>query len=115
MFSLHNDAISAHKEAGPSCICSGCSACRGCSFRAKPLPSSVLTLIVATGVDGRVLGGGAAVRGMFFSTMPAVSPTFTRMGSVSIVIASVALGHSAVHNEEPTAFELPIVEQAHLH
>jgi hypothetical protein len=52
---------------------------------------------------------------MFFSTMPAVSPTFARVGSVSVVVASVALGHSAVLNEELTVFELPVVEQALLH
>ncbi len=75
----------------------------------------MLALAVAAGVGGGVLGGGAAVGGMFFSTMPAVSPTFALVGSVSIVVASVALGHSAVLNEELAVFELPIVEQALLH
>ncbi len=75
----------------------------------------MLTLAVAAGVGGRILRGGAAVGGMFFSTMPAVSLTFVRMGSVSVVVASVVLGHSAVLNEELTVFELPVVEQALLH
>ncbi len=74
----------------------------------------MLTLAVSAGVSGRVLRGGAAVR-VFFSTMLAVSPTFPRMGSVSVVVASVAMGHSAVLNEELTVFELPVVEQALLH
>ncbi len=75
----------------------------------------MLALPVAAGVGGRVLESGAAVGGMFFSTMPAVSPTFARMGSVSVVVASVALGRSAVLNEDLTIFELPIMEQALLH
>jgi hypothetical protein len=75
----------------------------------------VLTLAVAAGVGGGVLRSGAAVGGMFFGTMPAVSPAFARMGSVSVVVAFVALGHSAVLNEELTVFELPVVEQALLH
>ncbi len=75
----------------------------------------MLALAVAAGVGGVVLGGGAVVGGMFLSTMLAVSATFARMGSVSVVVASVALGHSAVLNEELTVFELPIVEQALLH
>jgi hypothetical protein len=52
---------------------------------------------------------------MFFSTMPAVSPTFARVGSVSITVASEALGQGAVLNEELTVLKLPIVEQALLH
>ncbi len=52
---------------------------------------------------------------MFFSEMPAVSPTFARMGSVSVVVASVALGHSAVLNEELTVSKLPVIEHALLH
>ncbi len=72
----------------------------------------MLTLAVAAVVDGGVHSGEAAVGGMFFRTMPAVSLTFARVGSVSVVLASVALGQSAVLNEELTVFELPIVEQA---
>jgi hypothetical protein len=72
----------------------------------------VFALAVTAGVGGRILRGGAAVGGMFFSTMPAVSLTFARMGSVSVVVASAALGHSAVLNEELTVIELPVVEQA---
>ncbi len=75
----------------------------------------MLALADGAGVGGGVLGGGAAVRGIFFSTMPAVFPTFASMGSVTVVVASVALGHSAVLNEELTVFELPIMEQALLH
>jgi hypothetical protein len=75
----------------------------------------VLALAVAAGVNGRVLTGEAAAGGMFFSTIPAASHTFVRMGSVSIVVASVALGHSAVINDELTVFMLSIVEQALLH
>jgi hypothetical protein len=52
---------------------------------------------------------------MSFSTVPTVSLTFAHMDSVSVVVASVALGHSAVLNEELTVFELPVVEQALLH
>jgi hypothetical protein len=37
------------------------------------------------------------------------------MGSVSIVVAFVALGHSAVLNEELIVFELLIVEQVLRH
>jgi hypothetical protein len=66
-------------------------------------------------VDGKVFVGGAAVRGMFLSTMLAVSPTFAHVGSVSITVASVALGQSAVFIIELTVFELPVVGQAVLH
>ncbi len=66
-------------------------------------------------MGGRVFVGGAAVGGMFFGTMPAVSPTFACVGSVSIPVASEALGQSAVLNEELTLLKLPIVEQALLH
>ncbi len=52
---------------------------------------------------------------MFVSTMSAVSPTFARVGSVSVTISFVALGHGAVLNEELTVSELPVVEQALLH
>jgi hypothetical protein len=62
-----------------------------------------------------VLVSGAAVRIMFLSTMPAVSPTVARVGSVSITVLSVALSQGAVLNEEHTVFELPVVEQALLH
>jgi hypothetical protein len=75
----------------------------------------VLALAVAAGVSGRVIVGRAAIRSMFFSTMPAVSPTFARVGSVSVTVTSVALGHGAVLNEELTVFELPVMEQALLH
>ncbi len=75
----------------------------------------MLTLAVAAGVSGGVLGGGAAVGGMFFSTMPTVSPTFARVGSVSVMVTSVALGQGAVLYEQLTVSELPIVEQALLH
>ncbi len=75
----------------------------------------MLALAVAARVDGRVLIGGAAVKGMFLSTMPAVFPMFARKGSVSLMVASVALGHGTVLNEELTVFELPVVEQALLH
>ncbi len=47
--------------------------------------------------------------------MPAVFPTFACLSSVSVVVASIALGHSAVLNEVLTVFELPVVEQAFLH
>ncbi len=47
--------------------------------------------------------------------MTAVSPTFEHLGSVFVVVASVALGHSAVTNEEVTVFEHPILEEALLH
>ncbi len=75
----------------------------------------MLALAVAAGVSGRVIVGRAAIRSMFFSTMPAVSPTFARVGSVFVTVTSVALGHGAVLNEELTVFELPIMEQALLH
>ncbi len=72
-------------------------------------------LAVAAGVGGGVLGGRAAVGGLFFSTMPAVSPTVARMGNVFVVVASVAFGHSVILNKELIVFELPIMEQALLH
>ncbi len=58
----------------------------------------MLALAVQARVSGKVLRGGAAVGGMFFSTMPAGSPIFACMGSVSVVIASLPLGHNAVLN-----------------
>ncbi len=75
----------------------------------------MLALAAAAGVGGRILRGRAAVRGMFFSEMPAVSLTFARMSSLSVVVASVALGHSAVLNEELTVSKLPVIEHALLH
>ncbi len=75
----------------------------------------MLALAVAAEVGGGVFRGGASIGGMFFSKMLAVSPTFARVGSVSVIVTSVALGHGAVLNEELTVFELPIVEQALLH
>ncbi len=75
----------------------------------------MLALVVAAGVSGRVIVGRAAVRSMFFSTMPAVSPTFARVGRVSVTVTSVTLGHGAVINEELTVFELTVMEQALLH
>ncbi len=73
------------------------------------------TLAVAAGVGRWALGSGAAVGGMFFSTMLAVSLTFACLCSVSIMVASVALCHGAVLNKELTVFELPVMEQAFLH
>jgi hypothetical protein len=75
----------------------------------------VLALAIAAGVGGRVFRSGAAVVGMFFSTMPTVFPTFARLCSVSIIVALVALGQGTVLNTELTVFELPIMEQALLH
>ncbi len=75
----------------------------------------MLALAVAAGVSGKVFVGGAAVRSMFFSTMPAVSPTFACVSSVFVTVTLVALGHGAVLNEVLTVFELPVVEQALLH
>ncbi len=75
----------------------------------------MLALAVAAGVSGRDFVGGAAVRSMFFSTMPAVSPTSARAGGLSLTVTLVALGHGAVLNEELTVFELPVMEQALLH
>ncbi len=67
-------------------------------------------LALAAGVSGRVYVGGAAVRSMFFSTMPAVSTTSARVGSVSVTVTSVALGHGAVLNDELTVLKLPVME-----
>ncbi len=75
----------------------------------------MLTLPVAEGVSGGILGGKRAVRGMFFSTLPAVSSTIARVGSVSVTVTLVTLGQSAVINEELTVFELPVMEEALLH
>jgi hypothetical protein len=52
---------------------------------------------------------------MFISTMPAVSPTFALVSSVSISVASVVFIHNAILNEDLTVFELPVIEQALLH
>ncbi len=59
-------------------------------------------------MGGRVFVGGAAVGGMFLCTMPAVSPTFARVGSASMTVATVALGQGAVLNEELTVFKFPL-------
>jgi hypothetical protein len=75
----------------------------------------VLALAVAAEVGGGVLGGRAAVGGMFFSTMPAVSPTFARVCSVSVTVTLVALSHSAVLYKKFTVFDLPVMEQALLY
>ncbi len=72
----------------------------------------MVALAVTAGVSSGILRGGEAVSSMFFSTMLAVSPTFARVSCMSIVVASVASGHSAVFNEELIVFELPVVEQA---
>jgi hypothetical protein len=72
----------------------------------------VLTLAFAAGVSGGVHGGETAVGGMFFSTMPAVSPTIARVGSLSVIVTLVALGPCEVLNEELTVFELLVMEQA---
>ncbi len=66
-------------------------------------------------MSGRVFVGGAAVGSMFFSTMRAVSPTFACVGSVSVMVTTVALGHSAILNEELKVFRLSVMEQALLH
>ncbi len=52
----------------------------------------MLALAVAARVGGKVLRGGAAVEGMFFIRMSAVSTTLARVGSVSVVVTLVALG-----------------------
>ncbi len=75
----------------------------------------MLALAVAVEGCGRVLRGRAAVRGVFFSTMPAVSPSFAHLGSMSVMVASIALGQGAVLNEELTVLELPVMKQALLH
>ncbi len=75
----------------------------------------MLAHAVAAGIGSRVFVGGAAVGGMFFSTIPTVSATFARVCSVSVTVESVALSHGAVLNEELTILELPNVEQTLLH
>ncbi len=75
----------------------------------------MLALAVAARVVGRVFVGGAAVRGISFSSMPAVSPSFARVCSVFVTVASLALSQGAVFNEEPTVLERPVMEQALLH
>jgi hypothetical protein len=49
----------------------------------------VLAIVVAAGVSGIVFVSGAAIGGMFFSTMPAVSPTFADLGNVSVTIENM--------------------------
>ncbi len=70
----------------------------------------MLTLTVAAGVSGGVLRGGAPVGCIFFNTMPAVSPTSARMGSVSVMVAPV-FGLKT----EPNAFlTLAVVARKHV-
>ncbi len=75
----------------------------------------MLVLAVAAKECGRIIRGRAAVRSEFFSTMPTISPTFACFSSVSVMVASVALGQGVVLNEELTVIELTIMKQAHLH
>ncbi len=52
---------------------------------------------------------------MFLSSMPAVSPTFEYLDSVSLMAAFVALAHGAVLGRHFTIFKFIVMEQALLH
>ncbi len=66
----------------------------------------MIVLAVAALDSGKVVKGGAAVRGMFFCTVPTVSFAFAHLCSVSVAIALVALGKGADLNEELKVIEL---------
>ncbi len=75
----------------------------------------MLALAVAAERVCKVITGKTAVGSMLFSKMPATFPTIARISCVSVIVACVALGHSAVLNKELTVLELLIMEQALLH
>ncbi len=72
----------------------------------------MLALAVAARASSRVFRGGAAVGGMFFSTMPTVYLTFACFSSVFITIASIRLSGGADLIDELKVFKFLVVRQA---